>query len=350
LLCLVDYEYSVESGLYLVIDNTDRLWDDDDERLELQLLVSDLPRHHRYELPTLRKILPKLRLKYREKRYLQLLLARTLLPLMAGPWIENHLSVYDISILCVVQDDQYYPQLDKLFLPTKFGDAIGTAQRPRYGHPFPAIETLGILMAEIELSDRVVGTYRGMSSREIAKTLLLQCQEALPETEGVPQAISVCIDSKSFLSYRPRKGDAGLRDPGKFAALYYKSIIRPLEKDLVDGCRWTWAEASWESPRPLDDPDAANPNNFPDAKGPIQMHQRGHKPRVDLHTIAEENPSVRTPESLGKGVCHLDPESGDDDGGCVAGNDLYETAHYAPPGQPTYTIQSFGERRVVQQA
>lgn len=316
------------------------MWDDDDERLDLQLLASDLPRDHRYELTPLRKILPNLRLNYMRKRYLQLLLARTVLPLLAGPWMENHLSVYDISILCVVHDDQYYPQLDKLFLPSQFGDPLRSAQRPRYGHPFPAIESLGILMAEIELGSQTDRDSQYQKSpREIAKTLLMQCQEKLPETGGVLQAISFCIDTKSFLSHRPRKGDVGLRDEGKFSALYYTSIIRQLEKDLVDGCRWTWDEASWESPRAIDDPDVANRNSFSDARAPSQVQQTSVKRGVDLHTIVEETLNIGVQGSLGNGSCRLESKSVYNARGCVAGNDLLVTAYYAPPGQVAYTAQ-----------
>ena len=326
--------------LYLVIDTTNQLWDDDDERLDLQLLASDLPKYHRYELTTLREILPNLRMDYPRRRDLQLRIARTVLPLLAGPWMENHLAVYDISVLCTIHEDQYYPRLDNLFLSSRFGNSGETPQRPKYRHPFPAIESLGTLMAEIELGGQIGKESSKLSSSQTARALLAQCKVSLPETGGVLQAISFCIDPNSFKSYRPRKGEDGLREAAKFSALYYERIIRPLEKDLVDGCKWTWDEASWESPKVIDDPakTKANSNRFRGAKGLTQVQKHGTKRFVSLSTIAEEMTNHGTQEEVDTGSYELDSETVYDAKDGVSGNNLWVDASPSV-AEITYTVQ-----------
>jgi hypothetical protein len=327
LLCLVDYEDSANYCLYLLIDTANRLWDDDDKRLDLQLLASDLPKHHRYELLTLREILPNLRMNYTTRRDLQLRLARTVLPLLAGPWMENCLAIYDISILCTVHEEQCYARLDNLFLSSRFGKSMGTTQRSRYGHPFPAIESLGILMAEIELSGHVREDIQATSSSKTAKMLLDQCRVTLPETGGVLQAISFCIDPKSFTSYRQRKGEVVLRDTEKFNALYYERVIRPLEKDLVDGCKWTWDEASGDSPKAIDETIKVSPNEVRGTQGSIAMQTRSTK-RSTKRNVGLDKAAKRMMKDSIQGQVNVKSRGLDlgavyDARGCVAGNDLF---------------------------
>ena len=324
--------------LCLVIDDTDKLWDDDSEHLNLRLLAPDLPKHYRCELRTLRDILPTLRMNYMRTRYLQLLLARTLLPLVAGPWMENHLAVYDVSIVCIIDGDQCHPQLNNLFLPSRFGDFGNRTQRSRYSHPFPSIESLGIFMAEIETGELTDEELRSKSSSKTAKMLLAQCQDKLPETGGVLQAISFCIDRESFMKFRLLKGKASFGDADGFSALYYKHIIRPLEKDLVDGCMWTWDEASLELFKSIDDPIVAHLDSLTDARGSNQMQQGSIKQRVRLDTKIEANPEYSVNLQPKRDSCSSRSESVYDARGCLAADHLY-VALTTVSSQSTYIVQ-----------
>lgn len=263
---------------------------------------------------------------YPRRRDLQLRLARTVLPLLAGPWMENNQAVYDISILCTVHENQYYPKLDNLFLSSRFGTSAETSQIPRYGHPFPAIESLGILMAEIELSGQISKEPSKLSSSQTARGLLAQCKVSLPETGGVLRAISFCIDPNSFKGFRPRKGETGLKEADKFSSLFYESIIRPLEKDLVDGCMWTWDEASWESPKAIDDPTKANPNKLRGTKGLNRVQEHSTKRVFSLHTIVEEMKIHGTQERIDTGSYESDLRTVHDARGGLAGNGLLVAA------------------------
>lgn len=322
LLCLVEYEHSVDYCLCLVIDDTDKLWDDDNEHLDLRLLAPELPRHYKCELRALRDILPTLRMNYMRIRYLQLLLARTLLPLVAGPWMENHLAVYDVSILCIVDRDQYHPQLDNLFLPSRFGAFGSQTQRSRYSHPFPSIESLGIFMAEIEMGVLTDEELRSKSSSKTAKTLLAQCQDKLPETGGVLQAISFCIDKQSFMDFRSLKGKAGFGNADEFSALYYRHIIRPLEKDLVDGCMWTWDEASLEFPKSIDDPIVTHFGSLTDTRGSNQVQQGSLKQSVPLDVKAEATPEYSVNLQPKRDCSSSRYETVYDARGCLAADNL----------------------------
>jgi hypothetical protein len=269
---------------------------------------------------------------YMRKRYLQLLLARALLPLVAGPWMENHLAVYDVSIVCI-DGDQYLPQLSSLFLPSRFGDFGNRTQRSRYSHPFPSIESLGIFMAEIELGVVTDEELRSKSSSKTAKMLLAKCHINLPETGGVLQAISFCIDRESFMDFRVLKGKAGCGDADAFSALYYKHIIQPLEKDLVEGCLWNLEEARLEVPKSID------LESLAEIRGSNQVQQGSLKQRVRLDTTTEASSEYSVNMQPKRDSCSPRPETVYDARGCLAADHLC-VALTTVTSQSTYVAQN----------
>ncbi|KAB8078900.1 hypothetical protein BDV29DRAFT_120263 [Aspergillus leporis] len=94
---------------------------------------------------------------YAAKRVLGVILARSILHLLEGPWINRSFCINDISLFCKAQDDQPYLSFSKIFLSTTSitGDSQyipKLGRRPAYSvHPFLTILALGIGQAEIEL-------------------------------------------------------------------------------------------------------------------------------------------------------------------------------------------------------
>lgn len=193
-------------------------------------------------------------------------------------------------------------------------------------------------MAEIETGELTDEELRSKSSSKTAKMLLAQCQDKLPETGGVLQAISFCIDRESFMKFRLLKGKASFGDADGFSALYYKHIIRPLEKDLVDGCMWTWDEASLELFKSIDDPIVAHLDSLTDARGSNQMQQGSIKQRVRLDTKIEANPEYSVNLQPKRDSCSSRSESVYDARGCLAADHLY-VALTTVSSQSTYIVQ-----------
>ncbi|KAF2996442.1 hypothetical protein E8E13_003632 [Curvularia kusanoi] len=246
---------------------------------------------------------------------------RTVLPLLAGPWLVDRSSMNDISILCVIEGGIPKPQVDKLFVPSRFGISPTFAQPKRYEHPVPVIESLGILMAEIELGRWTGEAFlenrrRDMEPDEAADALLAECQRCLPATAGVLRAIRFCLDPESFGMHDPRERDNGVGN-----TLYYQNIIHPLEKDLVGGCRWTWSEARWELFKPVENPMFMDTIYVAKANEPVHFRRSGII-RDGIHPATNQDSKTGGRNFCAKKDHTLDLTSSCHVQGRVAGKDL----------------------------
>jgi nucleoside phosphorylase len=260
LVCLVDHEDSRAVCLHLATDEKNQLWD---QRLgqPLETLQPD----EQYVEKSLGKLLEVVKPTYAAKRVLGVILVRSILHLLEGPWVSRSLCIDDISLFCKIQNDQPYPFFDKVFLSTAFkeNDTQCRSQAGRRGaysvHPFPTILALGIVLTEIELGDELPGIYSQLSFAklrnrpfDLAKNLLRECELRLHLESGLLRAVKFCIDRTSFLRFANESSEALFADQ-EFVNTYYMGAVRPLEEDLVNGAKWTWDEVSWLQRRNLDD-------------------------------------------------------------------------------------------------
>ena len=258
MLCLLPYDEVRHFCLCLEIDAADRLlWDDNTDPMDLQMLEAIDSHSVPYRLFSIRELLDCVKLSPWAKRYIQIILARSILPLLQGRWVERSLTTNDVSILCAMNADVPYPRFDNLFISTSFGDLSDTPKRRPYHHPVPVVQALGILIAAIELGEELEVICReqkldGKVPKRDGEVLFNECSKRSLDTTGVLHSIRFCNDFRSFSDYRELlKVGIPQHDP-EFAKHYYTNIIRPLEKDLVDGCRWSWEEATWRTPRQLE--------------------------------------------------------------------------------------------------
>ncbi|KAL5364473.1 hypothetical protein BJX96DRAFT_178984 [Aspergillus floccosus] len=248
--CLVDPATSCSVCLHLVKDENNKLWD--------QHLAGPLEIFQpggRYMQLRLGKILKMVRPTYAAKRVLGVILARSLLYLLEGPWVKRSLDIDDIYIFCRIEDGRPYPVFDKVFLSTVFttDGAQGsdrTARRSPYNvHPFPLILALGIILAEIELGEDLRDIYsepeiERLRSRpyQLAPRLLRECNLRFGES-GLLRAASFCVDRASFLQFVNASHEELIANKD-FVTTYYNKAVRPLEEDLVKGAKWTKDEVN----------------------------------------------------------------------------------------------------------
>jgi hypothetical protein len=168
----------------------------------LQLFSSIEHHHATYKVLSIRQFIASIELAPWAKRYIQIILARSILPLLQGRWVETSLSSDNIFIVCAIDGNVPTPLFDRLFVSTRFGESVSPPKL--YQHPAPAIKALGILLAEVELGDRLEGIYQTMGPQRpfLAEDLLKHCSRRLPDTTGVLQSIGFCIAKQSFWKYR----------------------------------------------------------------------------------------------------------------------------------------------------
>ncbi|PWY85556.1 purine and uridine phosphorylase [Aspergillus eucalypticola CBS 122712] len=261
--CLVDHEASKDVCLQLTKDDNNRLWGLElGQPLEVLQLEEECAER---SLESLRKLLEIVKPTYAAKRVLGLVLTRSLLHLLEGPWVNSYLSIDDIFVFCKVQNGYPCPLFDRVFLSTAFKaiDSESSPQasrRPPYSiHPFPTILALGIALAEMELGDELVDIYgqpsfaglRNKPSR-LAKKLWEECERRFHLGTGLMRAVKFCTDQTSFLRFADMGKETVFTD-SEFVDAYYRKAIRPLEEDLVNGAKWTWDEVNWLKRRDLGD-------------------------------------------------------------------------------------------------
>lgn len=303
LLCLLRHDECKECCLFLMADTSGQLWENANTVLDLQLHIQSDPRKPaEYKLLSLRQLLQALEPSYAAKRVIGMILARSLLVLLNGPWVGNSLSMDDVFVFCQFEHGEPRPFFDKVFISTRFGKSINTppVRRPRNAHPFPAIQALGILIAEVELADDLEGIYRDVSPKDkvqkpgqIAMMLCREAQKRLPGGAGVLRAIRFCQERSSLEKYVYRTTSGFLQEDADFVKDYYLNIVRPLEEDLVVGANWSWDEINWNQSRELDDCGIAKIITRP-APGAI-VGSRGKKMVNTLPALMEESDHCSTP-------------------------------------------------------
>lgn len=103
-------------------------------------------------------LLTKVKPTHTAKRVMAVTLARCILHLFEGPWLQDCMSVNDIYVYCRIENDQPHPIFDKVFVATRFGKSRnkgGTTPRTYKIHPFPSILALGIILIELELGEHL---------------------------------------------------------------------------------------------------------------------------------------------------------------------------------------------------
>ncbi|KAL2785821.1 hypothetical protein BJX66DRAFT_329025 [Aspergillus keveii] len=258
LVCQVNHEDSRLMCLYLAKDESNRLWPQ-----PLGQPPETLQPDEQYVEQTLGDLLDIVKPTYAAKRVLGVILARSFLHLLGGPWIPRSFCIDDISLFCHLKGDKPYPLFDKIFLSTNFAmgqrSGIESKQRSSFSvHPFPPILALGIILTEIELGDDLAELYRDpavarLKSRpyELAKCLLRECQRGFHES-GLLRAVKFCTERESFLRFANTSIDA-LFSNQDFVNAFYRGAVRPLEQDLVAGAKWTWEEVKWLERAKFDD-------------------------------------------------------------------------------------------------
>jgi hypothetical protein len=135
LVCQVDYEETRLICLRLAKDGHNRLWPQ-----PLGEPPEILQPDETYTEQSLGQLLNIVKPTYAAKRVLGVILARSFLHLLGGPWILRSFCIDDISVFCRLDRDRPYPIFDKVFLSTNSGQPSDSASRPRNVfsvHPFP---------------------------------------------------------------------------------------------------------------------------------------------------------------------------------------------------------------------
>ncbi|KAJ5341807.1 hypothetical protein N7541_010931 [Penicillium brevicompactum] len=282
--------------LYLTTDGENRLWDKQRLARPLEVILEG----ESYIEMNLTELQAIIKPTYAAKRVMGVTLARCILHLFEGPWLSEGMSIDDIYVYCKVQNEQPYPQFDKVFIATKFGLDHDPSTQPRgYKiHPFPTILALGIILLEIELGEDILDIKSDpvfVSKRHkpfyVAQYLLKEIRKRFNLDSGLFSAVTFCIDRASFAQFDTLDSEALLSNQ-QFIDTYYKRIVRPLEQDLVNGAHWTWDQVEQlQSP------------SFADA-GICKVFTKGagEIPRVRLSDDLVQNEALdsvaKTPETL----------------------------------------------------
>ncbi|KAK9860158.1 hypothetical protein MYU51_010489 [Penicillium brevicompactum] len=279
--CLIMHDDQSRSVcLYLTTDGENRLRDRERLARPLEVILEG----EIYIEMSLTKLQSLIKPTYAAKRVMGVTLARCILHLFEGPWLSECMSIDDIYVFCKVQNEQPYPQFDKVFIATKFGpnDDPGTQSRGYKIHPFPTILALGIILLEIELGEDILDiksdpSFFAKTQKPfyVAQHLLKEYQKRFNLDSGLVSAVTFCIDRASFAQFDTLDSEALLSNQ-QFIDIYYKRIVRPLEQDLVSGAHWTWDQVEQlESP------------SFPDA-GICKVFTKGviEPPSVRLCDLA----------------------------------------------------------------
>lgn len=103
--------------LHLGLDSSDQLWAFTSKAVRLQLKIhEDLRGTVAFSLVPLEALLQQLRPSLIAKTFLELTLARSLLLLLDGRWMESRLRLQNVSVFCRIENGVPQPHFDKIFL------------------------------------------------------------------------------------------------------------------------------------------------------------------------------------------------------------------------------------------
>ncbi|KAL6872221.1 subtilisin-like protein [Trichoderma longibrachiatum] len=287
--CLTRHEDWQDYCLYLSLEKSGQLLAWPSRSFDVQLQWhNNLCDTVEFRLVTLETLLQCLSPKYDARTCVELVLARSLLLLLHGPWVESHLHLQNVSVFCKIENGVVMPELDKLFLSTRFGSAIDP--RPLHNSWSPltlrAIEAFAILLAEIELGDKVMKIYESLEPdlkakrpTKVAKALLHECEKRLPCGRGVVQVIKSCLNRELFGCSSWQSPDGPIQNDQAFIECYYSNVIAPLEQELVEGLEWSWDEVKGRAPSRLGDTHVA------DVIKPLEACQSGKAASTPAPTV-----------------------------------------------------------------
>ncbi|KAJ5733769.1 hypothetical protein N7493_002555 [Penicillium malachiteum] len=246
--CLIDHDDQSRSVcLYLAMDGDNQLWNNQRSARPVEIMMAG----ELYVEMSLSKLLTIVKPTYSAKRVMGVTLARSILHLFEGPWLDGCMSIDDIYVYCKIENNQPYPVFDKVFVATRFENQSKkdlTSSGKYKIHPFPTILALGIILIELELgeelpdikSNPVFESKRGQPFY-LARYLLKEFQRHFTLDSGLIRAVKFCIDRASFSRFDTLDSEALLYSQD-FIDTYYNNIVRPLEQDLVKGAHWTWEQ------------------------------------------------------------------------------------------------------------
>jgi nucleoside phosphorylase len=231
------------------MDGDNKLWNDHQSAQPLEIMMEG----EEYVEMSLSVLLTKVKPTHTAKRVMAVTLARCILHLFEGPWLQDCMSVNDIYVYCRIENDQPHPIFDKVFVATRFGKSRnkgGTTPRTYKIHPFPSILALGIILIELELGEHLpdikkdpIFTSKKGQPFYLARYLLEQFQKHFTLDSGLNRAVKFCIDRVSFARFDTLDSSVLLLNQ-EFINIYYEKIVRPLEQDLVRGAHWTWDQVN----------------------------------------------------------------------------------------------------------
>jgi nucleoside phosphorylase len=227
------------------MDGDNKLWNDHQSAQPLEVMMEG----EIYVEMSLSELLTTVKPTYTAKRVMGVTLARCILHLFEGPWLQGCMSIDDIYVYCRIENDQPHPIFDKVFVATRFGKPgnEGGATTGTYKiHPFPTILALGIILIELELGEDLsdIKKHSMFTSKKgqpfyLARYLLKEFQKHFTLDSGLIRAVKFCIDRASFSRFDTLDSNSLLLNQ-EFIDIYYENIVRPLEQDLVRGAHWTW--------------------------------------------------------------------------------------------------------------
>lgn len=227
------------------MDADNKLWNDHQSAQPLEVMMEG----ELYVEMSLSELLTTVKPTYTAKRVMGVTLARCILHLFEGPWLQGCMSINDIFVYCRIENGQPHPIFDKVFVATKFGKTGNegdTAAGTYKIHPYPTILALGIILIELELGEDLsdIKKHSIFTSKKgqpfyLARYLLKEFQKHFTLDSGLIRAVKFCIDRASFSHFDTLDSNALLSNQ-EFINVYYENIVRPLEQGLVRGAHWTW--------------------------------------------------------------------------------------------------------------
>jgi hypothetical protein len=182
------------------------------------------------------------RLKLKESRALAVVLAHAILHYCESPWVPDTWNKEHVNFFTTING---HPDLMRPYLATQFESlSNGPEEKSEnmFGHPNPALLSLGILLIELHLSKPIESLWdfddtddgmEGMNTNWItAEKQLEKMGDDL--YEGYRNAIQACLN----IDYVGVEDSLSLDDEG-FRKLVYERVVMPLEDELNNGFRIT---------------------------------------------------------------------------------------------------------------
>jgi hypothetical protein len=243
--CQVIADENTYNCLNLVLDSDGKIWDQDpplDRKIAVHLHTKHLKEK---TLQEIKEALPHVGLK--EKRFLAVILANSLLHLYHSPWLKQIWSQEDISFFYYSEGNDLLFNLRQPYLSTKFytqSDTTTKGHSQRMSHKFPSLLSLARVLLEIELSDRLEHIYHQSNFQDylnspspnaiklIVKHLLDEYNKHREPNPRFVKPIERCLEPNFLLRFTSLPNPYSQPD---VIREIYVNIVGPLEQDLLGG-------------------------------------------------------------------------------------------------------------------